>query len=495
MPIFQEHFLNNKNQWTERDDESILMTVRDFGYQFDHRREKGNWTSSLFLSVGSTTLYRVHAVLEKISGINNNGYGLIWRRGVDEDAGYWTFEISGDGHYRVSQWINNKWNNHVRWTRCEHIRKGNAINEFMVVQAAKSATVMLNGQVVTTLETPTIADDVDRQAIGFIVNNRMKIKAHNIMMLRDYEAETLEATGDVPAAPLDDKELHLVMEELNQLIGLENIKAEIETLVNYLKIQRVRHDEGMKSAPITYHMVLLGPPGTGKTTIARLIGRIYHQLGFLRKGHCVETDRAGMVAEYIGQTAPKVDKKVKEALNGVLFIDEAYALKKEDSFRDFGNEAIETLLKRMEDYRGELAVIMAGYPDEMERFLQSNPGLQSRFNRFFYFEHYLPEQMVEIFEAFCEQSGYVLHKSARASTLAHFEMAYKRRSRTFGNGRYARNLLEKAVEQQANRVVEIDPITDKQLITLLSEDIPVELLESLDDEKRPMGFQKAAAND
>lgn len=488
MPIFQEHFINNESRWTEKEDDSVYMGIREFGYVLEHKRERGNWTSCIFMHIDADISYQVHTIVEKMSGINNNGYGLIWRRGVDGESGYWTLEVSGDGHYRVSQWKDSQWHNHVRWTRSDKVRKGDGVNELVVTQTFDSATIYINGEEMVTVATPPIDDAVDRQAIGFIVNNRMKIKAHSIAVYRDDGSEALVADTDEEFEPLADEELHTVMDDLNKLIGLTNVKAEIETLVNFLKIQRRRQTEGLQNAPITYHMVLLGPPGTGKTTIARLIGRIYHQLGFLKKGHVIETDRSGLVAEYIGQTAPKVDKKVREALHGVLFVDEAYALKKEDSFRDFGSEAIEALLKRMEDHRGELAVIIAGYTDEMERFIDSNPGLRSRFNRFFYFDHYSPEELMQIFRTFTDEAGYLLSPDGEEKLLAHFQMAWKRRSRTFGNGRYARNLLEKCVEQQANRIVQISQISDEALMTLTADDIPSEPLESLDKPVRPMGF-------
>ncbi|MCB0502029.1 MAG: AAA family ATPase, partial [Bacteroidetes bacterium] len=168
-----------------------------------------------------------------------------------------------------------------------------------------------------------------------------------------------------------------VMKELNELIGLTNIKEDVASLTNFLKIQKLRQDQGLKSTDRTLHAVFMGPPGTGKTTIARLVARIYKHLGYLENGHLVETDRAGLVAGYIGQTAIRVDEVVNSAIDGVLFIDEAYALSRGDNGRDFGNEAVETLLKRMEDHRKDLAVIVAGYPNEMEDFISSNPGLKS----------------------------------------------------------------------------------------------------------------------
>ncbi|MDB0614356.1 AAA family ATPase [Tenacibaculum dicentrarchi] len=281
-----------------------------------------------------------------------------------------------------------------------------------------------------------------------------------------------EKLQGVKEVEIDENEtLEEVLEELNQLVGLDNIKGAISELSNFLKVQKLRESEGLKSVNNSLHSVFMGPPGTGKTTVARLISKIYKHLGYLEKGHLIETDRSGMVAGYVGQTALKVEEIVTASLNGVLFIDEAYALAK-DAKKDFGNEAIEVLLKKMEDHRKELVVIVAGYPDEMKSFINSNPGLQSRFNRYFTFDHYKPTELVAIFELFCKKNDFVLAADAKEKLLFIFEKLYEKKDKNFGNARVARNLFEKIIEYQANRIIAIAPITKELLITIVEQDIP-----------------------
>ncbi|MBD1909629.1 AAA family ATPase [Leptolyngbya sp. FACHB-16] len=282
-----------------------------------------------------------------------------------------------------------------------------------------------------------------------------------------------------PAPPTTDEKPEEILEkalaELNELVGMENIKEEVKTLTNFLKVQKIRAERGLAQTPVSLHSVFGGPPGTGKTTVARLISRIFKGLGFLKKGHLIETDRSGLVAGYIGQTAKKVDDLVQTALDGVLFIDEAYALVPRDSSgsRDFGQEAVDTLLKRMEDYRDRLVVIVAGYTDEMENFVESNPGLKSRFNRYYFFNDYEPQELLQIYEKMASKSHFHLTDGARQRLLAVLNALYDERDRTFGNGRLVRNLFEKTLEKQANRLA-VSPmnLTDEELTTLTEDDIP-----------------------
>ena len=261
------------------------------------------------------------------------------------------------------------------------------------------------------------------------------------------------------------------LKELDKLIGLNHLKDEVRQYINFLKVQKIREKQGLQPVPITLHSVFCGSPGTGKTTVARLMGQIYQHLGILKKGHLIETDRSGMVAGYVGQTAQRVDELVNSALDGVLFIDEAYALKPVDPGNDFGQEAIDMLLKRMEDYRDRLVVIVAGYGDEMTRFINSNPGLKSRFSRYFYFEDYTPQELVEIFNIFCEQHHYTLTEAAKEVLLTRFKELYDYRDKIFGNGRLVRNMFERAIEKQANRLVNIPNINPYLMQPILPEDV------------------------
>lgn len=262
-----------------------------------------------------------------------------------------------------------------------------------------------------------------------------------------------------------------VLEQLNNMVGMQNVKDEINTLINFLKIQKLRQEQKLATVSVTLHSVFCGTPGTGKTTVARLMGEIYKELGILSKGHLVETDRSGMVAGYIGQTAIKVDAIIESALDGVLFIDEAYALKPENSRNDFGQEAIDTLLKRMEDYRDRLVVIVAGYNEEMSRFIDANPGLQSRFNKYFYFEDYQPNQLLNIFEKICEQNHFHLTEQSQKALLNKLNDLYVTRDNKFGNGRLVRNIFEKTIEKQANRLVKIPGVSKEMMMQIMPEDI------------------------
>lgn len=259
------------------------------------------------------------------------------------------------------------------------------------------------------------------------------------------------ATFSTAEVKEDTRTMEELMDELDSLVGLTGIKEDIRSLMNFITITKLREERGLNVPTISYHLVFTGNPGTGKTTVARLVAGLYHRIGILPKGQLVETERSQLVAGYIGQTAIKTREVIEQAMGGVLFIDEAYALVNDDQ-DSFGKEAIETILKAMEDHRDELVVIVAGYTELMHKFIESNPGFRSRFSKFFEFPDYTGDQLLEIFKTFCQKNGYHLNEEAEAYLLLQFNEMYEHRDSHFGNGRTARNVFEKAINQQANRL-------------------------------------------
>lgn len=285
------------------------------------------------------------------------------------------------------------------------------------------------------------------------------------------EAEEKEITSEPDEAPLPPPEnIEDLKAELNELIGLEGIKREVSNLINMVSIHNLRKQNGLKIVDMSLHMVFSGNPGTGKTMIARIMARIYRSLGVLSKGHLVEVDRAGLVAGYIGQTAEKTSQVVEKALGGVLFIDEAYTLSAHKGENDFGQEAIDTLLKAMEDHREDLVIIVAGYDGLMDEFIHSNPGLESRFNRYLHFDDYTVDEMLSILDLQLRKGQYRLDDGAWKAVREYIEIS-NTGSIAFGNARGVRNIFERLLVAQANRLSAINSPDKDALMTIVEQDV------------------------
>ena len=284
------------------------------------------------------------------------------------------------------------------------------------------------------------------------------------------KSEAEAAAAPAGEAEQEKPDFDTLMAQLESLVGLEQVKKDVKNLVNLTKVRKLRQENGLPVPPMSLHMVFVGNPGTGKTTVARLVSGLYAAIGVLSKGQLVEVDRSGLVAGYVGQTALKTQEAIKSALGGVLFIDEAYSLSSGGE-NDFGREAIETILKAMEDHRDDLIVIVAGYTQPMEKFINSNPGLQSRFNKYFFFPDYNGEQLMAIFRSQCDKNGYTLTEETEKAAVEMFTGLYENRDDNFGNGRDVRNCFEDMIVRQSNRVAAMEAPTREDLMAVLPEDL------------------------
>ncbi|MBR4039878.1 MAG: AAA family ATPase [Clostridia bacterium] len=285
-----------------------------------------------------------------------------------------------------------------------------------------------------------------------------------------------------------------LLAELDSLIGLDGVKREVHSLINLIKVRKMREQHGLKVMDMSFHMVFTGNPGTGKTTVARLVAKIYKQLGFLSQGQLIETDRSGLVAGYVGQTAGKVTEVVKSALGGILFIDEAYALARKGMDNDFGREAIDTLVKLMEDNRDDLVVIVAGYTDEMHDFLTSNPGLISRFNKYIDFPDYTDDELMAILAMNAKKQGYAVSDGANEAIRAMLAQMSVSDRLDFGNARGMRNTLEKLVQEQANRLAGMTGAITKEMLCEITKEDAVIAIHGPDAQEAPEQEERGATD-
>ncbi|MCL2628645.1 MAG: AAA family ATPase [Oscillospiraceae bacterium] len=315
------------------------------------------------------------------------------------------------------------------------------------------------------------AENAAKEVLGETAETvEAKVKTKKVDSKQD-KADTEEKPAEEEAVA-EELSVEELLERLDTLVGLNNIKQSVKSLINFVKVRKLREENKLPNPPMSLHMVFTGNPGTGKTTVARILSELYRAIGVLSKGQLVEVDRSGLVAGFVGQTALKTSEVVSSALGGILFIDEAYSLAPDTgSLNDFGREAIETLLKLMEDHRDDLIVIVAGYNEPMERFITSNPGLESRFNRYFTFEDYNSDELYDIFTSMCVKNEYLLTDEAKEFARDYFLKIYEQREHNFGNARHVRNFFENIVTVHSDRISSLDDHTRDDLTMVILKDL------------------------
>ena len=330
----------------------------------------------------------------------------------------------------------------------------------IVEDNSKSATIALLKRISEIVENSKY--NIDAKRIAQVVNSSL-ISYYGYSTIRGICKSTEEIDEDT-------RTLQDLLDELNALVGLEKVKSRVQDLIVYQKVQKMRREKNLHSAKNTLHLAFTGNPGTGKTTVARIVGRIYKRIGLLSKGHFIEVSRTDLIAGYQGQTALKVKKVIEQAKGGVLFIDEAYSITENDHSDSYGRECLTELTKALEDYREDLVVIVAGYTEPMNKFFESNPGLKSRFNTFIEFDDYSSDELDKILISMCKNNDYTLDEEAKEKIHLYFEQQTASKDENFANGRLVRNLYDDLVMNHARRVVNIKNPTKDDLSTIISDD-------------------------
>ena len=333
----------------------------------------------------------------------------------------------------------------------------------VVKENSKAATMALLKKISEAADDPKNRNGVKRAAL--ILNSSL-IAFYGYATIQNICKSASADTKDAE----DDRTLQDLLDELNGLVGLESVKNKVHDLIAYQKVQKMRRENGLYSEKTTLHLAFTGNPGTGKTTVARIVGRIYKQIGLLSKGHFIEASRTDLIAGYQGQTALKVKKLIEQAKGGVLFIDEAYSITENDHADSYGRECLTELTKALEDYREDLVVIVAGYTEPMNKFFESNPGLKSRFNTFIEFPDYGVDELEEILLSFCRKNDYSLDDGVRTQIREYLENCVEKKGENFSNGRLVRNIYDDLVMNHARRVVNIMSPAKKDLCTILPDD-------------------------